>query len=227
MTALTTLSDDERLFFDTILGFARERVGPRVAAMDEVGALDPAVVPALFELGVMGVEIPSAHSGSESSFFNAILAVEAIAAQAQPRFLRDGSLAYLLERRDGNRTVTQVMKADLATGQTTPLTGPELLVVGYAVAPAGDLLALVMPAAGQERRRNPAYKVYIRPIGSGSPAAIPTGERSDATSEPGRTGARKGRSFFSGGNVVGPSNSTTSPLIHSRSCSSTLAKRTS
>ncbi|HEX6271411.1 MAG TPA: acyl-CoA dehydrogenase [Polyangiaceae bacterium] len=76
---LTTLSDDERLFFDTILGFARERVGPRVASMDEHGALDTALVPALFELGVMGVEIPSVHSGSESSFFNAILAVEALA----------------------------------------------------------------------------------------------------------------------------------------------------
>jgi alkylation response protein AidB-like acyl-CoA dehydrogenase len=76
---LTLLSDDERLFFDTILGFARERVGPKVASMDEQGALDPSIVPALFELGAMGIEIPSDHSGSESSFFNAILAVEALA----------------------------------------------------------------------------------------------------------------------------------------------------
>ena len=79
MSPLTTLSDDERLFFDTILAFARERVGPRVRAMDEEGVLDPNIVPALFELGVMGVEIPSSLSGSESSFMNAILAVEAIA----------------------------------------------------------------------------------------------------------------------------------------------------
>jgi butyryl-CoA dehydrogenase/short/branched chain acyl-CoA dehydrogenase len=75
----TLLSDDERLFFDTILGFARERVGPRVAVMDEHGALDPTIVPALFSLGAMGIEIPASHSGSESSFFNAILAVEALA----------------------------------------------------------------------------------------------------------------------------------------------------
>jgi alkylation response protein AidB-like acyl-CoA dehydrogenase len=79
MSPLTSLSDDERLFFDTILGFARERVGPKVASMDEQGALDPSIVPALFELGAMGVEIPEAHGGSGSSFFNAILAVEAIA----------------------------------------------------------------------------------------------------------------------------------------------------
>lgn len=96
--------------------------------------------------------------------------------ESNPRFLRDGSLAYVVERREGNRTVTQIMKADLATGQTTPLTGPELLVAGFAVSPAGDLLALVMPLAGQERRRNPAYKVFIRPIGSGTPVAIPAGE---------------------------------------------------
>lgn len=96
--------------------------------------------------------------------------------ETQPRFLRDGSLAYLVERREGSRTITQVMKADLATGQTTPLTGPELMVAGFAVSPAGDLLSLVMPPAGQERKRNPAYKVYVRPLGSGSPVAIPTSE---------------------------------------------------
>jgi alkylation response protein AidB-like acyl-CoA dehydrogenase len=79
MSPLTSLSEDERLFFDTILGFARDRVGPKVASMDEHGALDASIVPALFELGAMGIEIPATHSGAESSFFNAILAVEALA----------------------------------------------------------------------------------------------------------------------------------------------------
>jgi len=36
-------------------------------------------LPSLFELGVMGVEVPSEHGGAGSSFFNAILAVEALA----------------------------------------------------------------------------------------------------------------------------------------------------
>lgn len=94
--------------------------------------------------------------------------------ETYPRFLRDGSLAYLVERREGNRTVTQVVKADLATGQVTPLTGTDLLVTAFAVAPAADLLALVVPLPGQERRRNPAYKVYIQPVGSGVPVPIPT-----------------------------------------------------
>jgi alkylation response protein AidB-like acyl-CoA dehydrogenase len=79
VTPLTTLRDDERLFFDTVLGFARERVAPKVAAMDARGAFDPDLVPALFELGVMGIETPAALGGAESSFMNAILAVQAFA----------------------------------------------------------------------------------------------------------------------------------------------------
>ncbi|HVJ13889.1 MAG TPA: acyl-CoA dehydrogenase [Polyangiaceae bacterium] len=79
MSPLTLLSEEERLFHDTVLGFARERVGPRVAAMDAVGALDHDLVPGLFELGVMGIEIPEEYGGGGSSFFNAILAVEAMA----------------------------------------------------------------------------------------------------------------------------------------------------
>ena len=34
--------------------------------------------------------------------------------EAEPRFLRDGTLVYLVERREGNRTVQQVIRADLA-----------------------------------------------------------------------------------------------------------------
>jgi alkylation response protein AidB-like acyl-CoA dehydrogenase len=76
---LSRLSEEERLFLETVLAFARERIEPRVRAMDEAGAFDADVVPALFELGVMGVEIPAELGGAGSTFFNAILAVEALA----------------------------------------------------------------------------------------------------------------------------------------------------
>ena len=76
---LTVLSPEERMFRDSVLGFARDRVGPLVAKMDEKGAIDPALLPALFDLGVMGVEIPSQYEGAESSFFTAILAIESLA----------------------------------------------------------------------------------------------------------------------------------------------------
>jgi alkylation response protein AidB-like acyl-CoA dehydrogenase len=79
MTPLTTLSDDERLFFETVHGFARERIAPKVAGMDAASAFEPDVLRALFELGLMGIETPSERGGGGSSFFSAILAVQALA----------------------------------------------------------------------------------------------------------------------------------------------------
>lgn len=77
--ALTQLSEEERMFRDAVLAFARERVAPKVHEMDTAGAVDKSLIPGLFELGVMAVEVPSEYGGAESSFFNAILAVEALA----------------------------------------------------------------------------------------------------------------------------------------------------
>ena len=77
--ALTQLQDEEILFRDSVLDFARKRIAPRVAHMDEKGALDHELIPELFELGLMGVEIPDTFGGAGASFFNAILAVEALA----------------------------------------------------------------------------------------------------------------------------------------------------
>ena len=46
--------------------------------MDEQAALSKDLVPALFDLGVMGIEIPEEHSGGGATFFHAVLAVEAL-----------------------------------------------------------------------------------------------------------------------------------------------------
>lgn len=91
----------------------------------------------------------------------------------EPHFLRDGTLAYLTERKEGNRIVQQVVRADLTTGSVTPLTGIDLAIASFAVSPAGDLVALVVNAEPQNRR-NPAYKVYIQPASSGTPVPMPT-----------------------------------------------------
>ncbi len=76
---LTHLSEEECLFRDSVLDYAKKRVAPLVAEMDEKGAMEPALIPPLFELGLMGVEVPEVYGGAASSFFNAILAVEALA----------------------------------------------------------------------------------------------------------------------------------------------------
>ncbi len=76
---LTTLSDDERLLFDSVLEFARREISPRVRQMDEEAAFPADLLPKLFDLGVMGIEIPDGAGGGGGTFFHAVLAVEALA----------------------------------------------------------------------------------------------------------------------------------------------------
>lgn len=78
MNPLSVLSEDEKMFFTEIEKFARTTIGPKVMEMDEAQKMDPAVVKSLFEMGLMGIEIPEEHGGSGGSFFMACLAVEAI-----------------------------------------------------------------------------------------------------------------------------------------------------
>jgi alkylation response protein AidB-like acyl-CoA dehydrogenase len=76
--ALTTLSDDERLFRDTVYTFADREIRPLVRQMDEQASMPRQLIDRLFELGVMAVEVPEAQGGGGASFFHAVLAVEAL-----------------------------------------------------------------------------------------------------------------------------------------------------
>lgn len=73
---LTTLSEDESMFRDAVRQFAEETVAPRVQAMDAAGAIDPELLPQLFEMGLMGVEVPEKWGGAGLSFFTSVLVVE-------------------------------------------------------------------------------------------------------------------------------------------------------
>src|SRR5277367_2646302 len=77
---LSVLSNDEKMFQNTVRRFARERIAPHVRAMDEAGVFRKELLHEMFELGLMGIEIPEAHGGQGGSFFQAVLAVEALAA---------------------------------------------------------------------------------------------------------------------------------------------------
>ena len=76
--ALTTLSEDERLFRDSVYEFADREIRPLVREMDEQAKIAPAVIDKLFDLGVMGIEIPESYGGAGASFFHSVLAVEAV-----------------------------------------------------------------------------------------------------------------------------------------------------
>ena len=75
---LTTLSEDERLFRDSVYEFADREIRPLVREMDEHAKIAPALIDKLFDLGVMGIEIPDSYGGGGASFFHSVLAVEAL-----------------------------------------------------------------------------------------------------------------------------------------------------
>ena len=74
--AVTSLSEEERMFREAVRDFAESEVAPLVAAMDEVQEIDPSLLPMLFELGLMGIEVPEEFGGADSGFFTSVLVVE-------------------------------------------------------------------------------------------------------------------------------------------------------
>jgi short-chain 2-methylacyl-CoA dehydrogenase len=75
---LTVLAEDEELFRSSVLEFAEGRIRPLVREMDEHAKIPRSLIDEMFELGVMGIEIPEALGGAGASFFHAVLAVEAL-----------------------------------------------------------------------------------------------------------------------------------------------------
>ena len=78
--ALTALSEDEILLRDSVAEFAEAQMRPHVREMDEHAKMPKDLVTKLFDLGVMGIEIPEQFGGSGARFFHAVLAVEALSA---------------------------------------------------------------------------------------------------------------------------------------------------
>ena len=90
MSALTLLKEEEKDFFEAVKDFAQGEIQPLVTKMDQEGALDQSIVPKLFDMGLMGIEVPEQYQGSESSFFMACLAVEALS-------MTDPSVAVMVD----------------------------------------------------------------------------------------------------------------------------------
>jgi butyryl-CoA dehydrogenase/short/branched chain acyl-CoA dehydrogenase len=75
---LTVLSEEESLFRDSVRDFAAAEIAPRARAMDQAGKYDADLLPKLFEMGLMGIDVPEAYGGAGGTFFQACLAVEEI-----------------------------------------------------------------------------------------------------------------------------------------------------
>jgi alkylation response protein AidB-like acyl-CoA dehydrogenase len=78
LPALTNLTQDEVLFRDSVFEFADKEIRPLVRDMDEHGKIPRELIDKLFDLGVMGIEIPESFGGAGATFFHSVLAVEAI-----------------------------------------------------------------------------------------------------------------------------------------------------
>ena len=75
---LTSLSSDELLFQESVSAFAEAEVRPRVDEMEKAAHLDPGLIRAAFDLGLMGLEVDEQYGGSGGSLMMVALAVEAI-----------------------------------------------------------------------------------------------------------------------------------------------------
>jgi butyryl-CoA dehydrogenase len=74
-----SLSPEQEAFLAKVRAFARERVAPAAAQIDESGGYPRELVTAAAALGLMGVTIPEASGGAGRDYVSYALAVEAVA----------------------------------------------------------------------------------------------------------------------------------------------------
>ena len=76
---LTCLSDEEKMFQQTVRRFAKEQIAPHVREMDEAGVFRKDILKQLFEIGLRSIEIPEEYGGQGGTFFQSVLAIEELA----------------------------------------------------------------------------------------------------------------------------------------------------
>src|SRR5262249_9152525 len=77
--ALTTLSEEETMFRDSVREFAEQDVKPHVSEMDEEAHFRSDLRPRFFERGLMRIEVPEDFGGAGGGIFLSALAIEEIA----------------------------------------------------------------------------------------------------------------------------------------------------
>ena len=178
MTPLTVLSDDESLFFQSVLEFAGREIAPHVREMDEQAKFPPELIRKLFDLGVMAIEVPEQFGGAGASFFHSVLAVEALARvdasvgvlvdvqntlvinaiarwgndDVRPRFLpmlADGTVgAYALSEAGSGSDAFALQTRAAESGDAFVLTGRKLWITNANEAGLFIVFATVDPSAG-------------------------------------------------------------------------------
>jgi alkylation response protein AidB-like acyl-CoA dehydrogenase len=142
---LTSLTPDEILFQDAVTAFAESEVRPRVAEMEKAAHLDPALIRAAFELGLMGIEVDEQYGGASGSLMMVTLAVEAISRV-------DASSAIIVDVQNtlANYPISRYGNDDQKTRYLTKLTSDT--VGAYALSEPGSGSDAFGLASRAERR---------------------------------------------------------------------------
>lgn len=77
---LTVLSEEERMFRNSVRRLARTELAPHVRSMDEAGLFRRELIDLFFANGLMSIEIPETYGGQGGTFFQSVLVVEEISA---------------------------------------------------------------------------------------------------------------------------------------------------
>lgn len=75
---LTSLTEDEQMLKDAAAELGESLIKPKTRAMEEAAQLDPDIIKTLFDMGLMGIEIPEKYGGAGGTFFMSIVAIEQI-----------------------------------------------------------------------------------------------------------------------------------------------------
>jgi butyryl-CoA dehydrogenase/short/branched chain acyl-CoA dehydrogenase len=175
---LTLLSEEERMFQQSVRQFAREQITPHVREMDETAHFRPAILKQFFELGLMAIEIPEEYGGQGGTFFQAVLAIEELAAvdpaaavivdvqntlvinallrwatdeqkrRYLPRLAADTVASYALSEAGSGSDAFSLQTRAVEDGDGYRLTGRKLWITNAAESGLFLVFATIDPAAG-------------------------------------------------------------------------------
>lgn len=79
-TPLTVDTDEQAIFRESVRSFAEQSVAPHVREMDRTQSMRRELIDSAFELGLMGIEIPTEYGGAGANIATAVIAIEELAA---------------------------------------------------------------------------------------------------------------------------------------------------
>jgi uncharacterized protein YjdB len=104
--------------------------------------------------------------------------------ESNPAWFPDGRLGYLADQRDGRRTFTQVLRADLTTGATEAITPLDLSVSDFAISSDGNLLAIIVSAVESGAMLSKLYFLRLTGAQAGIPIEVQRADASEQFIEP-------------------------------------------